>query len=415
MTTPFVPHDVPPGILAAGAPAPEAAVRERETPRYGRRLAAVALGTSAATAALVGVFAARPAINPFLEVDNTLGQELLPGPLLMGILLVTALLGVVTAAAVLARPRSAPPGPTQPGSAQPTSVRPAARAADALVAPVAVAQVLAFGILAQGSGTLSVAGYLVALAVPVLAVWAGVQVFRHRPAWRLPLLLATVAAVVGVVVAQDAFGTWIGGIATGFARERWSLLAVLLPLATASAWAGLALVAAWRRGSLRRATAWVTRHRTLFTVVAALGPLPYALARLTWLTPWPVLSDGEALDLPVRIQGLSLSSGAWLGIVLTLGLILPWGERLPRWFGRRAGRPVPPAAAIVPGGIVAVMLCGAAVPMILMMGWTAALYFPAWFWGPALALAVWGYAGHRYGVGPVSDPGPAAPAPASRR
>ncbi|MFC7877241.1 hypothetical protein [Isoptericola sp. NPDC057391] len=362
-----------------------------EAPPPDRRLAVAALVTSAATAALLGFLAARPGVDPFREDGNSLGHALLPGLPLTWLLLAVALFGAATAAVVLATRQ-------QPQRA---------------VVPVAVVEVLAFGLLAQGSGTLSVAGYLVALSVPVLAVWAGVQVFRTHPAWRVPVVLSAAAAVVGVIVAGDAFSTWLGGVAAGFARERWGLLSVLLPLATASAWAGLALVAAWRRGSLRRATAWVTRHRTLFTVVAALGPLPYALVRLTWLTPWPAFAGpAEELTLPVRIQGLSLSSGAWLGIVLTLGLILPWGERLPRWFGRRAGRPVPPAAAIVPGGIVAVMLCGAAVPMIVMMGWTAALYFPAWFWGPALALAVWGYAGHRYGV---SSPEPSPPAPAARR
>ena len=364
-----------------------------EAPPPDRRLAGAALVTSAATAALLGFFATRPDVDPFREADNTLGHALAPGVPLTWLLLAVALFGTATAAVVLATRQ-------QPSRA---------------VAPVAVVQVLVFGLLAQGSGTLSVAGYLVALSVPVLAAWAGVQVFRTRPVWRIPVLLAAAAAVVGVVLVHDAFGTWIGAVTAGLARERWGLLAVLLPLATASAWAGLALVAAWRRGSLRRATVWVTRHRTLFTVVAALGPLPYALVRLTWLTPWPQLATGETLPLAVRIQGLSLSSGAWMGIILTLGLILPWGEHLPRWFGPRAGRPVPPAAAIVPGGIVAVMLCGAAVPMLVLMGWAGALYFPAWFWGPALALAVWGYAGHRYGVGPVSDPGPAAPAPAARR
>jgi hypothetical protein len=176
------------------------------------------------------------------------------------------------------------------------------------------------------------------------------------------------------------------------------MLGVLVPLTTATAWAGLALTRAWSRGSLRRATAWVTRHRTLFTILAALGPLPYALIRLTWLTPWPQLAMGGDMPLAVQIQGLALSSGAWLGIILTLGLILPWGERFPRWFPGRAGAPVPPTAAIIPGGAVAVMLCGAAIPMLLMMGPVGALVFPAWFWGPMLALAVWGYAGHRAGV-----------------
>ncbi|MCK9794475.1 hypothetical protein M1843_12030 [Isoptericola sp. 4D.3] len=373
--------------------------------RLDRRLAATALVASTATAALLAFFVARPDLDPFREAANALGHTLAPGLPLAWLLLAVALLGVATAAVVLATGRQSSP----------------------VVPPVAVVQVVAFGVLAQGTGTLSGAGYLVSLAVPLLAVWAGAQVFRNRPAWRLPVAAAGVLAVVGIVAARDDLALWLGGVASGFARERWSLLAVLLPLATAAAWAGLAAVRAWRRGTMRRATAWVTRHRRLFTVVAALGPLPYALARLTWLTPWPQLSiDGE-LPLATRFQGMALGSAAWLGVVLTLGLILPWGEQLPRWFGRRAGRPVPPAAAIVPGGIVAVMLCGAAVPMLLLMGWVGAVYFPAWFWGPALALAVWGYAGHRYGVddgtgvGPRSDgadvsaAGPARPAPAARR
>ncbi|MFD6176876.1 MULTISPECIES: hypothetical protein [unclassified Isoptericola] len=399
-TSPDLPRpDVPPRAEPPHTQPPHTHPPRTEAPPD-RRLAAAALTASGATAAMLGWFVARPDLDPLLPDGRMLGAELVPAASLVLVLLASALLGVVVAAAALA-------GPT-------------ARAAGRLVAPVGVLEVVVFGLLAQGSGTLPAAGYLVSFAVPLLALWAGVQVFRTRPAWRLPLALAAALAVVGVVVGRDAFATWWGELSSGLGREPWSVPSVLLPLATAAAWAGLVAVRAWQRGSLRTATAWVTRHRTLFTVVAALGPLPYALARLTWLTPWPQFAGpAEDLTLPVRIQGLSLSSGAWLGIVLTLGLILPWGERLPRWFGRRAGRPVPPAAAIVPGGIVAVMLCGAAVPMIVMMGWAGALYFPAWFWGPALALAVWGYAGHRYGVlDPdvgVSPAAPARPAPASRR
>src|SRR5690606_5586783 len=79
-----------------------------------------------------------------------------------------------------------------------------------------------------------------------------------------------------------------------------------------------------------------------------------ALVRLAWLTPWPQL--GFDVDLSTRVWGLTLSSGAWLGVVLTLGLIRPWGEVFPRWVPGLAGRRVPVAAAAVPGGLVAVML-----------------------------------------------------------
>jgi hypothetical protein len=149
-----------------------------------------------------------------------------------------------------------------------------------------------------------------------------------------------------------------------------------------------------------RATAWVVRHRRAITIVAATGPLPYALFRLTWLTPWPQL--GSDIDMSTRIWGLVLSSGAWLGFSLTLGLIRPWGEVFPRWMPGLAGRRVPIAAAAVPGGLIAVTLIFSAVPMLLLGRGNSigdqilgAIAFPCWYWGPALALAVWGYVAHR--------------------
>ena len=42
----------------------------------------------------------------------------------------------------------------------------------------------------------------------------------------------------------------------------------------------------------------------------------------------------------------------------------PWGETFPRWFPVLAGRPVPVAAAVVPGGLVAGLVTAAAVPML---------------------------------------------------
>src|SRR5699024_10032721 len=80
------------------------------------------------------------------------------------------------------------------------------------------------------------------------------------------------------------------------------------------------------------------------------------------------------------------------------------GEVFPRWMPVVAGRPVPIAAAAVPGGAIAALLSFAAVPLLvdaaakgegLALVLTFALVFPSWLWGPSLALAVWGYAGHR--------------------
>ena len=105
---------------------------------------------------------------------------------------------------------------------------------------------------------------------------------------------------------------------------------------------------------------------------------------------------------PWRIWGLMLSSGAWAGIVLTIGLIRRWGEVFPRWMPLVAGRPVPVWVAAGPGSVVAAILCVSAVPMIRMFATQSvgeaigsAIIFPLWFWGPALALAVWGYVLHR--------------------
>src|SRR5699024_7526229 len=100
--------------------------------------------------------------------------------------------------------------------------------------------------------------------------------------------------------------------------------------------------------------------------------------------------------------GLMLSTGAWAGFILTIGLIRPWGEFFPRWMPRLAGRPVPVWCAAGPGAVVAAILLVSAVPMIRMYAdqglidaVVAALIFPLWVWGPALALAVWGYVLHR--------------------
>jgi hypothetical protein len=209
-----------------------------------------------------------------------------------------------------------------------------------------------------------------------------------------------VALVVGVIVGRDALGGTITGLVAGFAGQGAAILVTLLVLALGTLWAMVGSQVLSGTSAMNRATDWVVRHRRAITIVAATGPLPYALARLTWLTPWPQL--GSDLDMSTRIWGLTLSSGAWLGFFLTLGLIRPWGEVFPRWMPGLAGRRVPIAAAAVPGGLIAVTLVFSAVPMLLMSRGEsignqilAAVAFPCWYWGPALALAVWGYVAYR--------------------
>jgi hypothetical protein len=132
--------------------------------------------------------------------------------------------------------------------------------------------------------------------------------------------------------------------------------------------------------------------------------LPYGLHRLTWLTPWPIGMDPAELAAhpEMRLHGLLLGLASLAGALLTLGLISRWGEVWPRWMPVVRGRPVPVAAAVVPGALVAALFTAAAIPMPLM--WIAAgepwvvLVFPFPVWGPALGAAVLAYALRRRGT-----------------
>ncbi|WP_425953776.1 hypothetical protein [Xylanimonas sp. McL0601] len=265
---------------------------------------------------------------------------------------------------------------------------------------VGIAEVLVFGFALQSMGTLSTAGYLLALAMPVLVVVLLVQVVRrYRVARWLVGVPGLGALAVGAAVGREALATEAGYLFPALAAQWATIATTLLLVAVGALWA-LALVRAFAgTDAARRAEDWILRHRRAITIVAATGPLPYALMRLTWLTPWPQLG-GAGVDLSTRIWGLTLSSGAWLGFALTLGLIRPWGETFPRWVPGRGGRSVPVAAVAAPGGIVAAVLTFSAVPVLVGLAehgafWLALVAFPCWYWGPALALAVWGYVAHR--------------------
>lgn len=265
----------------------------------------------------------------------------------------------------------------------------------------AALQLVVFGVVLQGGGPLSTMGYLVAMAMPLAVVVLLVQVVRRYRVARWTVGVPGLALLlVGGFLARDALAGIVRMLGAGLYENRAGLLLSLLVLAAGTLWAAAAVQALAGTSVMERTTDWVVRHRKAITIVAATGPLPYALVRLTWLTPWPQL--GFDMDLSTRIWGLTLSSGAWLGVFLTLGLIRPWGEVFPRWMPGLAGRRVPIAAAAVPGGLIAVTLVFSAIPMLVMFGGqglvegiVGAITFPCWYWGPALALAVWGYVAHR--------------------
>lgn len=118
----------------------------------------------------------------------------------------------------------------------------------------------------------------------------------------------------------------------------------------------------------------------------------------------------DRLDAPgwgsVYVIGLSVFSEALA--LLTLGLVQPWGERVPRWVPVLGGRRVPVFAAVVPAlaGAIALMvlwtpilwewtssgLIGPAVEP--STGWQVVMfvaYAPLVLWGPLLAAVTFGY------------------------
>lgn len=347
-------------------------------PRRTTRAAALA---SAALLLQCLVWLVLPDLNPYIDPHLAQIRTVLPLTAHTGLLAVLALAGTVCAGIAALRPEHTGAGQV------------VARAAPVLTLGLFAATASMHG--------LSLAGYVVAMTLPFAAIAAGIVAAVRVPRSRWPLGIALAVGIGVIVVFRDLIRTAFADNLTAFAEQGTPIWAMLLSFTTLALWVALTVRGLHDAPWATRATAWLVRHRRLVTVLAALGPLPYPLARLTWLTPWPIGLPEGATEA-ITAWGVMLSLGAWMGAILTLGLILPWGERLPRWLPRIGGRPVPPAAAIVPGSIVAGLLCLAAVPWTISFlqaptGTFAPYFFllPMGYWGVLLALAVWAYAGYR--------------------
>lgn len=152
---------------------------------------------------------------------------------------------------------------------------------------------------------------------------------------------------------------------------------------------------AWR--SPERALVWGRRA----VWVAVLSTVPYEITRIAWYLGWPLGITDEfhrmMADTPGMLEvGLTLAVLSLCGAVLTHGLVRPWGERYPRWLWFAAGRPVPPALAIVPATIVAIAL-----PPAGLMNFHAGIELSSWAvngpgmlwfgWAIGLAAATYAY------------------------
>jgi len=144
--------------------------------------------------------------------------------------------------------------------------------------------------------------------------------------------------------------------------------------------------------------------------ISIVAPLAYATTRLAWVLGIP-FGISESLLRLVRSTGMlgaaaGLASVAIGGAILTLGLVRPWGEVFPRWIPIVRGRRVPPALAIAPASLVAVLVFAAGLGItrdVLRDGFSSADWIASapgllWpFWGIGLGAATLAYHYRRRG------------------
>ncbi|MDY0813753.1 hypothetical protein [Kitasatospora purpeofusca] len=151
--------------------------------------------------------------------------------------------------------------------------------------------------------------------------------------------------------------------------------------------------------------------------VAALVTLPTGIWRLLLAAGYPVgYNDAGYAAMgftgwgAVYVVGLSVAGEALA--LLTIGLVRPWGEVLPRWIPLLGGRQVHPIAVVVPAGFGAIALTVLWTPFV---AWWAVphpdmtalghvivgfLYLPLAAWGPLLGAVTFSYHRRRLAVRP---------------
>jgi hypothetical protein len=264
----------------------------------------------------------------------------------------------------------------------------------------------ALGFVLPGHIAMIIVGYAFAFSLPV--VLAAALLARA-----LRLGRTGTSVLLGVPAAG---GIGFAAFVTAYKGAHWALFI----LVGGVVWAACT-VTAFRAGKGRCArcgrpgAAWTSpesaaRWGRRVTIAAALMPLPYGLARLTWLTPWRIAFPDDA-GWGVWITGMLLGCGSEGGAILTRGLIRPWGEVWPRWVPVVHGRPIPVAvptfAALTASAVLALFTVYVATEVPQAEGdWLFSLAFvPIGLWGPLLAAAALAYYYRRRG--PCADCPPA--------
>lgn len=283
-------------------------------------------------------------------------------------------------------------------------------------------------------------GAAVMTGLAALGVGLAVVMAVMRPATgrmgllrRVPTLLAGALGVVLAVVLPDfrllatvAYTPILlvlmlfGALPEGVEAWTWPVVNMAVLSLAGLAWIVAAVVhqrrvtgacTACGRGPHDRA--WSTPEATArwgrwAVAIAVAVPLGYAATRYAWALGIPLGVDQQLLDdLGNGVYaGAGLATLAVGGAVLTLGLVQRWGEVFPRWLPWLRGRRVPVGLAVVPAGIVSVVVASAGL-MFVRLGlagefgpsfpgenadiaaWLPEMFWP--LWGAALAAATYAY------------------------
>ncbi|WP_433279763.1 hypothetical protein ACQPZA_08845 [Pseudonocardia xinjiangensis] len=290
------------------------------------------------------------------------------------------------------------------------ALRAPSRAVTAVVVATAVGYAAVFGLVLPGIQPLSLVGYAMAMLGPVVlfgTVVAGAWRWRGGP-WAVGAFVLTGVLAWATGLADAAVLRRYLDVIIGTADKAVPPAVLLFFLVGGLLWGVLGARTVLRATTGRPVPGWMqpeaaARWGRVAVAIAAACALPYGLVRLTWLTPWPVGGSADLLtaEPEIRLHGLLLGLAALAGAVLTTGLVARWGEVWPRWVPVVRGRPVPVAAAVVPGTLVAGLFTVAAVPLSVMVVASGSpvllLVFPFPVWGPALGAAVLAYALRRRG------------------
>lgn len=272
---------------------------------------------------------------------------------------------------------------------------------------------------------LGLTGALVALAIARSGGHVHARAPLLVPAWVACAVLLLVVPDYRVFVAVSytpiillgaPFG-WPSGVNLRDAVP-WPVANQLLCMVGGFCWGATALSHGRRvRGACaycgRNATGggWTTRTAAArwgrwAVAVAVAIPVTYALTRWAWAFGIPLgVTEGFLRQLDHEAPGILLAGAALatLGVVgaaLTVGLVGRWGEVFPHWTPHLAGRRIPPALAIVPATLVAVLVTQAglmyarlalagAFPVDNPAAYAPELLWPAW--GGALGAATLAY------------------------